>query len=158
MSKSIEFDQLRKGDARIAQVTQLYRQFYDGMSNVGLLLPLAVDGEYQWMTAVEMALGRFHHIALAIDSDKVVGFVHGAARFVPDYLGGKPEGFVSALYVSPEHRRLGLGLKLYMQLEAWFQQKNVQSISLQVLCGNANAQEFWKATGFQPELVQMRKI
>ena len=51
----------------------------------------------------------------------------------------------------------GVGRAMWSELEQWFRSKSVDSLELQVLCGNEPAVAALRAIGFQAELLQMRK-
>lgn len=131
---------------------------YAYMSDHGLQMPLAEGGEKKWRVGVERTLGRLGALVVAEAGDKVVGFIRGVVRLAPDHLGGGKIGFVDHTFVDESMRGQGVGRAMFETLQSWFQSKGVQQLELQVLCGNRPAIEAWQAMGFQPELLQMRKL
>lgn len=66
---------------------------------------------------------------VAIDHDRVVGFVQAMVRRTP--LGGdyEPEmGWITALLVDPEYQRQNIGTRLLEQVETWLQQQGRQRV------------------------------
>jgi GNAT superfamily N-acetyltransferase len=73
------------------------------------------------------------------------------------YLESVKTGFISHVYVRPESRGKRVGHALGEGLEQWFREKGLATIELQVIIGNIEALEFWKARGYMDDLVQVRK-
>jgi ribosomal protein S18 acetylase RimI-like enzyme len=139
-------------------VAGLFTRMYARMDEMGLMLPLAEGGTEKWLKTARNTSGKFGIVVLARDGLKEIGFAHGMLKFLPDYLGGFAVGTITHVFVDEQARRAGVGKKLVVELEAWFQMKNVQSVELQVIAGNPTAQDFWKAIGYREELLQYRKI
>ncbi len=143
----------------LGQIESLFRDLYEYMKGVGLMMPLVPGGEKLWRVSVEkMSGGRFGRLLAAVRNGEVVGFGHGVVRYATDYLGGHKVGYISQLYVRPDRRTGGVGRILVAELEKWFREKNVHSFELQVICGNALGIGFWERLGYRHELLQMRKF
>jgi len=155
---NIELKILSKTDsALLDQVETLWRKFYDGMSEQGLLLPLIPEGEKVWRRTIESSLGRTNYLVVALSDVAVIGFALGTLRIAPEYLGGHLIGFVSGLYVHPDFRKTKIGTNLYEILEIWFAERKAHSYELQVVTDNEAAINFWKGLDYHGELYQMRK-
>jgi GNAT superfamily N-acetyltransferase len=154
----IEIRHAQKGEPLLDQVERFLVRMYEDMSEKGLLLPLAPGGEALWRRSIEAGLGRFSALVLAVRGETLCGFVYGALRLTPDYLGGEKVGLLGHMYVIPEERRHGLGKKMYACLEEWFRDQSVESLELQVLCGNAPSISMCEQFGYRSELIQMRKF
>lgn len=139
------------------EVAELFTRMYATMDEMGLMLPLAEGGTVKWMKTAQNTSGKFGIALLAKNGLLNVGFAHGMIKFLPDYLGGFAVGSITHVYVDENARMMGIGRKLTESLENWFRMKKVHSIELQVITGNPAAQEFWKALGYEEELLQFRK-
>ena len=144
-------------DPLLDQVKPLFSEMYRGMQLQGLKLPLSEKGADTWFDGVLNTLGRFGTFTVAVHDKKLIGFAHGAMKFLPDYLGGHKTGVVTHIFVKPGFRNRHIGQKLLRLLEEWFYEQKVFSIELQVIHGNA-AREFWERSGYDLELFQYRKF
>jgi GNAT superfamily N-acetyltransferase len=145
-------------DPCLAPLLALFEAMYAEEAGYGSVAALATDGAALWLKGATAGLERFARLCvLELDGD-VVGFAHGAFRLLPDYLGGGPVGSVTHVYVSKNARRLGGARKLLECLEEWFRAKKVARTELTVVAGNAAAQAFWKACGYEVALHQMVKV
>ncbi len=66
-------------------------------------------------------------------------------------------GNIKDLYVSERFRKMNLATRLYEQAEAWFTNKNISLIQLNVFPGNLKAEGFWAKHGFLPMTTQLYK-
>lgn len=139
------------------EVAELFTRMYARMDEMGLMLPLAEGGAEKWIKMARNTSGKYGIVVLAKDGLLNVGFAHGVIKFLPDYLGGFAIGSITHVFVDEKARKMGIGRKLTEGLENWFRMKKVHSIELQVITGNPVAQEFWKALGYEEELLQYRK-
>lgn len=139
------------------QVEGLLQAMYVSLETQGWKFPLTVEGARLWLKTVRNTAGKFGVMVVAKDNGRVVGFAHGMVKFLPDYLGGNPIGFVTHIFVEEDYRVTGTGKQLVEMLEEWFCQKKVHSVELQVITGNAGGIEFWTKLGYREELRQYRK-
>ena len=65
-------------------------------------------------------------------------------------------GLISDLYVSPAHRRSGIGRRLVDALTCWFAEQGVHDFEWNVAARNTEAQAFWAAMRGVPVLIRMR--
>jgi len=89
-------------------------------------------------------------IVLVAEADgELVGQIIGTVRDPHPVYGQEPYGFVSDLVVAPEARRSGVAQALFEALKAWFREKDVSHLELQVAHNNPTSQGFWRAMGCQ---------
>ena len=141
----------------LPQIEKLFVQMYEHMKDAGLKTPLIEGGEKLWRKSLEMTIGRFGKLILAVKDRDVVGFAHGIIKLSPDYLGGEKTGLITHVYVSPEERNIGVGRKMVNVMEKWFEDQNVRICEISVLHMNNMAISFWKDLGFKEEQIQMFK-
>jgi ribosomal protein S18 acetylase RimI-like enzyme len=84
--------------------------------------------------------------------DGVIGVIYGRVATNASYLPQRT-GVVDQLYVEPEHRRRGVGRRLMAALCGFFEQEQVDDVSLRYVVGNEEAAAFWTALGFTPRIV-----
>ncbi|WEK41597.1 MAG: GNAT family acetyltransferase [Candidatus Sphingomonas colombiensis] len=64
-------------------------------------------------------------------------------------------GWVYYLAVAPEARRTGLGRALMAAAEAWLRERGAPKLQLMVRNGNEEALAFYRALGFEDQLVSV---
>lgn len=74
-----------------------------------------------------------------------------------DQVSGQQYPHIFLLYVSPEHRRHGIGSALMHQAESWAVARGAGQIGLQVFQQNQPALSLYKKLGFQPQWLGMVK-
>jgi ribosomal protein S18 acetylase RimI-like enzyme len=144
-------------DPVLAQVTTLFEEMHREMAGQGMGLSLAEGGAALWCNGMARGLERFGRLVVAERGGELVGFAHGALKLAPEHLGGVRLGHISHVHVVRDARGSGVGRAMVELLHAWFQEREVASIELQVLAGNEAGQAFWRALGYRVELLQLRK-
>jgi GNAT superfamily N-acetyltransferase len=74
-----------------------------------------------------------------------------------DQLTGHRYTHLFLLYVSPDHRRLGLGTALMQRAEAWAQQQGDRQLGLQVFIHAHPARQLYRALGYRPQALALLK-
>ena len=105
-----------------------------------------------WREAIEFSDPQ---ILVAVDADKVVGFV-GFDRS-RDAGTKSTVGEIWALYISPEHWRQGAGLALWDGARDGLKDEGCTQVTLWVLVANERALQFYEqAAGFKREMASLR--
>jgi GNAT superfamily N-acetyltransferase len=95
-------------------------------------------------------------LVLAMSDDRAVGY--GLAfdvsehPFMPEW---QRSGYITQLYVTPEHRGQGVGQRMVDFILTWMRSRDIQSVQLNTGVGETGAQEFWHKQGFVPRRVRM---
>ena len=98
-------------------------------------------------------------VARAVDADDpapVVGFVT-FGRETGAYAQDVDRGIVHNIYVSPEHRRAGVGSALLSAAERTLAGRGVEAVALEAMATNAAARAFYRAQGYEPHRVELEK-
>lgn len=74
-----------------------------------------------------------------------------------DQVTGAPHPYIFLLYVSPEHRRRGIGTALMQYAEAWAIARGDRQIGLQVFHHNQPALRLYEQLGYQPQALLLIK-
>jgi GNAT superfamily N-acetyltransferase len=75
-----------------------------------------------------------------------------------DQISGRQYPHIFLLYVSPEHRRRGIGAALMQHVEDWAKAKGEFQIGLQVFQHNQPALQLYQKLGYQPQSIWMVKL
>ena len=74
-----------------------------------------------------------------------------------DQISGLRHAHIFLLYVSPEHRRKGIGTALMQYVENWAKQRGDNQIALQVFQTNTPALNLYNQLGYQNQSIWMIK-
>lgn len=96
-------------------------------------------------------------ILIAEENGQPAGYFRGSIERAPDYASAKKIGMVYDLFVKKEARRQGIGKQIFAEALAWFQEKGVKNIELNVDVRNEAAVEFWKKNQFLEYKLRMRR-
>lgn len=122
--------------------------------NAGLdsrIIPSPVS-EADFLAGLSEIIANPMSAAFVLDDGGVVaGFISGRIeRNQPDRLPER-HATIGYLYVSPSHRRMGLGRALFAAIGTWAQEAGkVSHIEMPVLAHDAEAAAFWRSLGFTP--------
>jgi ribosomal protein S18 acetylase RimI-like enzyme len=83
---------------------------------------------------------------------KVKAYILASVVKRPRVLVEKKFGFISDIIVAEDFRRMGIANALFKKTIAWFKQKKIKTVELNVLVGNEMGEEFWNEKGFQTVL------
>lgn len=86
-------------------------------------------------------------VLVAMDGDKMVGYLHGEVKDVPHYIHGQI-GFVQHLFVTEAYRRRGIGERLYNEIIKWFRSRDIKRVHLDTIVANKVANSFWRKHGY----------
>ena len=106
-------------------------------------------GEQAWERHLrENVWGNEDWCVFVAEADAVlVGQIMGVLRDSIPVLEPHRYGYVTDIVVDPAARRSGLGQALFEALEAWFRERGVSHLQLQVAHKNPVSQAFWRAMG-----------
>lgn len=132
------------GIARVQVLT--WRVAYEGLIDADYLAKLSIEERTdRWQRSI--ANGRFPSLVLLGTDDDVIGFAcQGPSR---EDAAPPTQGELLALYVLQAHWRSGLGRRLYQRSEAALLDAGFTEAILWVLDGNARAEQFYRAVGYE---------
>ena len=145
----MEIRQATIADAKaIAEVhVRSWQQAYRGLLPNEYLESLSIDQRKAFW--VDVLTKRQSEVMLAIYNHTVTGFISYAASRVKDTELHTAE--VLALYIDPEHWRIGIGKALWQSCRVKLSVKGYQNVYLWVIIGNTRASGFYEAQGFRQE-------
>jgi ribosomal protein S18 acetylase RimI-like enzyme len=108
----------------------------------------APDGEKHWAEVLRSWLRDDDCCVLVADAEgHLVGYIVGMMRENPPVLLPPTYGLVSDICVDPAWRQQGIGRRLFEALKAWFKEKELFTVQLNVAHFNPVSQAFWRAVG-----------
>jgi ribosomal protein S18 acetylase RimI-like enzyme len=87
---------------------------------------------------------------IALDSDRIVGYLTVYARTQPEYWAIKRVGEISGLMVSKAYRRRGIASQLLAQAQSFLAQKRVRYLTVYTAAHNQAGLQFYRANGLEP--------
>lgn len=159
MTQTLVYRQVVQADDPALDAVQgLFMELYEYVRDKGQQNHLVEGGEKLWIKSIKNSLNKLGALFIVQDADRVIGFIHGSIRFLPDFLGGERVGFVAHHYILPEYRGVKAGKNLLLKLENWFLSKKVKQVEVYVNTGNINSKKYFEQNGYTYELVQLRKF
>lgn len=86
---------------------------------------------------------------LSDESNKMLGLVELSSRNIADGCLSSPVAYLEGLYLKKEHRGRGLGKEAVRIILTWCKEKGFTELATDSELTNINAQQFFKAIGFQ---------
>jgi ribosomal protein S18 acetylase RimI-like enzyme len=135
----------------MSEMFRLWREMMDFHARVEpRFRPLpSPAGEEAWGKHLRQDVwGDEHWCVFVAETDgRLVGQIMGLLRdsvpvFVPERYG-----YVTDIVVDPAARRSGVARALFEALKAWFRERGVSHLQLQVAHNNSVSQAFWRAMG-----------
>ena len=148
--------ELDKDSPHWPEAELMFAAMYGEFARMGQQLALAEDGARRWCASMRKLSGRFVYLPVLVDGERLAGFLQASTALLPDYYAQSRAGSIAHLYIHPDYRKRGQARELVRAALEWFRKNRVDTVELQVLSGNAPAQQFWKACGFSLELAQYR--
>lgn len=87
--------------------------------------------------------------------NQVAGFI--GLLTLPVYEHTRPIGWILALCISPEHRRMGIGTALIKEAEAFYRSQGVTDVRLHSGIQRDEAHEFYEKMGFDKSGYRFKK-
>ena len=87
-------------------------------------------------------------VLLALDGEKVVGYSLSEIKDPPRGLKRDKYGYIHDVAVTANHRRSGIGDKMFNEIIKWFHSKNIDRVELEITTKNRVARSFWEKHGF----------
>jgi ribosomal protein S18 acetylase RimI-like enzyme len=135
----------------VPEMLRLWREMMDFHARVEPRfrpLPLPA-GEQAWEKYLRQDIwGNEDWCVFVAEADgRLIGQIMGVLRDSVPVFVPQPFGYVTDVVVDPAARRSGVGLALFEALKAWFRERDVPCLQLQVAHNNSVSQAFWRAMG-----------
>jgi ribosomal protein S18 acetylase RimI-like enzyme len=107
-----------------------------------------------WARIEKMPSSTYRTIVALVD-EKVAGFI--GLLTLPVYEHDHPIGWILALCVDPQHRRLGVGTALIQEAEKYYRTQGVSDMRLHSGIQRNEAHEFYEKLGFDKSGYRFKK-
>ena len=94
-----------------------------------------------------LSLPAFGRVWLIHDGPSIIGYIILTIGFSFEFRGH--DAFIDELYISPAHRRRGVGRAAMAFVEQQAREMRVNAMHLEVQCGNHPARELYRHTGYR---------
>ncbi len=89
-------------------------------------------------------------VLVAVDGHRVVGYGSAAEMSYPPIYQNPRYGYIQDVAVTHGYRGQGIGRQLFERMAAWFKERGISRMELEVAVTNELSQAFWQKMGFQP--------
>lgn len=149
------------GSEDFTVLRRLVAELHEHVRHYDASLPVAdaiIDAYFAYLVSrTRDTGGRF---LLARDQDgSAIGYACVFGRVPPDEPdeGSEPHAYVADLYVTPGHRRRGVGRRLMAEAERFARGNGVPKIELSVLAGNEAAVRFYRGLGYDVRILRLTR-
>ncbi len=120
---------------------------------------LAEDALSCWLEWIAQAMEDDNRIVLVAEAEgTLLGYIHGCLDERPPVYRDRRHGTICEICVGEDWRRRGVGGKLVAALFEWFGERGLPEVHIGAAACNPVANAFWRAMGFSPHMVQMRRV
>lgn len=135
----------------IPQILEVWHEFMLFHADVNPTFTPAQDGRENFAKHAETQIDSDSSLLLVAESDGViVGYCLAGMAERPPVLVDRGYGMIDDLAVVGEWRRKGIGEVLLRAAEAWFRERGIRRVELQVVTANDVASRFWAKMGYKP--------
>jgi GNAT superfamily N-acetyltransferase len=111
----------------------------------------APDATERWAKYISGKLSDPEFYVLVADAgESLAGYVVAVVAEYPPIITIKNYGCLQEIAVREQHRRSGVGRRLFEAAEAWLLSRGVAQIEVKVDVANPVSRAFWDAAGFAP--------
>ena len=97
----------------------------------------------------DLCMDSYSCLFVAEADKEMIGFLSGELREGSPAFKPKTWAAIEDIYVTPEHRSLGVGRALFKEGQKWAKKKGADGVSLQVAAVNVRARKFYEELGFR---------
>lgn len=111
-----------------------------------------------WLEWLDKLMADENRAILVAETDEgLAGYIHGTVDERPPVYEERRHGSICAICVGEDWRRRGVGQALVVALFEWFRNRGLAHVHLSAAACNPVSNAFWRAMGFRPHMVQMRR-
>ena len=116
------------------------------------------DSKEQFRSMLNWALTtKDRFLFISEKNQEIIGFLYGILRSIPPVFKKGIEAHVSDIVVKEEFRSMGYGRKLVNHFKGFAEKEGANVMSLNVHIKNTRAIDFYEKTGWEKQMIVMRK-
>ena len=143
----------------IPAMTGLWREFMAFHARFDPYFTTRPDGHRTWARFAEGNLQNPDWLVLvATRNGQMAGYAMARTVVLPPVFTTERYGFIQDLAVTAACRRRGIGSALFRAAQAWFQERGIDRIELDMASRNPLAGPFWRKMGFGSHLERLVKL
>lgn len=141
----------------VTQILSVYRELFDTVSDLEPEFFRKADQEQSFIE--DIISNPNAEIILAVEDDKVLGFVLLNIQYAPPYNVFIPQRYLYIMDIAVRQgaRNKGIGKKLLSASEDWARVRNINKLELSVLLNNTNARTLYEKYGYRAYIQTMVK-
>jgi GNAT superfamily N-acetyltransferase len=139
----------------LPRIESMWVALYNNQREQRMLVEVPPNGFESWSSSMSVAFDRFTSLFIAEYEGELIGFLAGRIRVMPPYFGGKAVGFLSEIFILPQHRKRGIARRLMLAGLEWCKTQQVNRVEAQVLMDNKASRGMCADLGAVEELVQV---
>jgi ribosomal protein S18 acetylase RimI-like enzyme len=141
----------------VKEILPVWGQLADFHSELDPLFTPSQQWPREYGAYLRTLITRDDAIAVvARDGAEVVGYAVGRVTTLPPFFEHRYRGYIHDVFVTPAHRRHGIGRRLVDEILRWLQHRDVSLVELTVAVNN-DAVPFWERLGFRVYMHQMKR-
>lgn len=115
------------------------------------------EGEIHYYDLEELVLAPDAIVIVAVVGNEIIGSGYARIKTAKDYLKHKQYAYLGFMFVKPEYRGQGVNRQILDALEKWAVDQGIGEIRLEVYKNNSAAVKAYEKSGFEANLLEMRK-
>lgn len=141
----------------VKEILPVWGQLADFHSELDPLFTPSQQWPREYGAYLRTLISRDDALAVvARDGTEVVGYAVGRVTTLPPFFEHRYRGYIHDVFVTPPHRRRGIGRRLVDEILRWLQRRDVSLVELTVAVNN-DAIPFWERLGFRVYMHQMKR-
>jgi GNAT superfamily N-acetyltransferase len=131
----------------------LWKELFDHHSHLDPFFRRRDDGHINFKSYLtELIASTEAKVFIALESNKAIGYIIAKVDYYPPVFLLRRYGAIDDILVTLDHRKKGIGKKLWQEALKWFKSLDLERVELSIVPSNLESSSFWKKQGFKDYL------